>query len=311
MTKSFGETLYEIYLSSIQDVVEYEDSPAGETSPEYGSGESRLEVIDRDKDQIPFRKVVGTVRELAWKGSLICYVIIDELPQDHYQVIKASPFIQFAFGKDQLITGHLGQYIAELENSFQLSASEIERSVVLDSIDTLSLMEIQQALDDEAETGKAWLKNDGGGDLYSWKQKFRMRELELTVWFRSRNAAGSFKLLIPQLEWVDEAALVASLHFAADTHCLYEAFSLMRQRDSRQIFHTLSHTLQRESNGWIALYPDPELCTKRGKIFCGALCVFDGYLPARVILDYRAEGLDLEAFQSCLGIRIELVDEEA
>lgn len=304
MHKDFESRMFDIYLDSITNKYGFEEEIPEDLPQKEETSEINLAEPGVSWDASG--KVLGSIRELAIENDLICYVVVDRSPSEGFLALKASQFTRYAFEDDTIISCRGGKYLAELENSFILADNEVETSVVLDYLDTYGLMELQKNLE-EYKKDPGILKFSATG-LDEWKSLFRIKEHELTLPLRYRNRESMPPLWIPQLELQQEESLLSELSYAASSFSLSDAFKLMRQNDSDNILHTISHTLRKEPNGNVTLHPAPEYDGKKGRIYCGAFCVFKGFLPKTLYLN-PSKKMSLSALQSILDIRIEIEDQ--
>ncbi|MCB5257981.1 MAG: hypothetical protein WC179_06845 [Candidatus Cloacimonadaceae bacterium] len=306
--EDFEKALFESYLDSIEDKFDFEVDTIEIEDLTNESGEAKIIIKDKDIIEPLDTQVLGTIRQLSHKGKLINYVPVELQENGLYLVMKASSFVHYALNIDIIALGYSGKYLIDPYNNFLLYPEEIENSVLLDYLDTFSVLQLQEALKNsltEKQEGKRIMYSD---ITESWKLEFRIKEYQLTSYFRFRNLNVNSVDLTTIVDLLMKKEELSINKYAAARPTLTEAFDLMKQPKSSNIFYALNHTLVRESDARVLIYPDDEYIGKAGKIYICSECVFDGYIPKKLCLGVIAFK-DLISIQEVLNIRIEIEEE--
>ncbi len=307
--EEFEKELFEIYLDSLEDRFDFDEGKEKIESLTTEAGEANIIVEQKNNIEPIETQLLGTIRQLSHSGKLINYVPVALQENGLYLVMKVSPFIHYALDTDIIAPGYSGQYLIDPYNNFLLYPEEIEDSVVLDYLDLMTIFELQEALEKSIKE-----KQEGKGIDYSaiqdkWKLEFRFKEYQLTSYFRLRDQDANALDLTPMVDLLVKKEGLAMNKYAAARPTLTQAFDLMRQPETSNIFYALTHTLVKEPDGRILLYPDEDYIGKLGKIYICTECVFEGYIPKQLWLGLRGFK-DLKSIQEWLNISIEIEEEE-
>ena len=301
--------LFEIYLDSLEDRFDFNEDKEKIESLITEAGEASIIVEKKNIIEPIETQVLGTIRQLSHSGKLINYTPLELKENGLFLAMKASSFVRYALNTDIIAPGYSGEYLIDPYNNFLLYPEEIEYSVVLDYLDTVSVLVLQEAFDNIKKEEQIRKRIDFSAIQDKWKLEFRFKEYQLTSHFRFRNVDENAIDLSPMVDLLMKKEELSISKYAAARPTLTEAFDLMRQPKSSNIFYALTHTLVKESDGRVFLYPDEDYIDKAGRIYICTECVFEGYIPRRLrlgVIGFR----DLKSIQELLNIRIEIEEEE-
>lgn len=312
------KTMFELYLSSIEP--ELSDNSAAFTGDEDTVPESDLDSLGLITS-IDFARIIennlpaeaeplplpGGIRAMEESSGIIQFLIVEKDGND-YLCLKASQFTIFAAEEDVLVQTDGPGYLVESCNRFLLSEREVGSAVMLCRCEALSLMEVQSVIHGQlAPNAIKKLKPKLTGDLSAYTNRFRIMEYELTRRLRFRGRESKTPVWIPQVELQINRGFLDQLPFAAADADLELAYNLIRPKDEDSVYYAPTHTLALEPSKAVLMIPDDKLVGQKARIYCGAFCVFEGFLPKSLYLLPQAFA-PLHQIQSILEITIEITD---
>lgn len=273
--------LYELYLASIEEEL---------------SLDAEMEAYAGDKQIMPSGQVLGSIRNIVDLGKEISYLVYEHQPGQGYRALKTSCYIQFGAEVDSIARGEYGDLLVELDNEFLLSELEVLSADAVDWISPLSLLELEKARQDLAEL-------DFDYQIDSYKRKFKIKELELTVSLRSRNDGLRHPIspmpMLLQAVMANQASLMA-----AKNNNLAHAFALLKQPQDGKVYYADGYTLRRENNKVITLHTDPCIKGRLAEIYVGVFIMFRGPLPQVLAMNISMSLAELHEYLDIKLVKI-------
>ena len=299
MNEAKLKSLYKLYLSSLEPV---NSRAQNWEAPEISHWEQPSEFSFKPDSLDSAMALAGSIRLLEVEEEhLICYLALTIDIDGRIAAYKLSQFGEFSCEYDVLIRSGGTSYLVELDNGFTLSKEEAAGSNFLGTVSPEQIEEVLHKLhkplsaDDKQST-----------DLTKVKNKFRIKEHELTAELRDRD--WQKELWIPQLSLQLYRKPEAVLTKAAAGSGKEQIFGLMTQDDNTDVYYAANYTLHKDSCCDLLLIPDAAIVNRKGEIYCGELKVFKGVLPVKLILAHFLP-LNPKQAQSFLQLKLNVLPE--
>lgn len=296
MPRKYREMLYELYISSLASVVP--DQTFAEPIKPGLPEERHLTFVKRD--ELPSDEYALILAHES-KDYEITSLVLGMGKDGKYMAYKISSFLCFASEYDIIFGAGNSSYLLEMDNFYYLETKEVKEGVVLGYLSSAELADVNSKIESYLNNPPTSYDNT---ELSAPENKFRIKEHELTLEYRSRHNPPLLWLPQYQLQYKrnDESVLA---HAAADGG-LDEMFKILETQKDKNVYFAREFSLQRSASNDLTFITDAEYIGQKAEILCGEIVVFRGTLPKELVLAHFMP-LSVDQAQRFLNVNVRMI----